>query len=39
VLFDLERGVIDDVRTLPLGERFRLDKLVNQKLGRGQQLG
>jgi tubulin beta len=37
VLFDLEPGVIDAVRTSPLGEFSRPENLVNQKqLGQGQ---
>jgi hypothetical protein len=39
VLFDLEPGVIDAFRVSPLGEIFRPDNLVNQKRGRGKQLG
>jgi tubulin beta len=35
VLFGLEHGVIGAVRTLPLGELFRLGYFVNQILGKG----
>jgi tubulin beta len=35
VLFDLEPGVIDAVRALPLGELFRPGNLVNQNAGAG----
>jgi hypothetical protein len=36
VLFDLEPGVIDAVRALPLGELFRPGGLVNQNTGAGK---
>eukprot|EP01083_Nonionella_stella_P150615 480063_1 len=35
VLFDLEPGVIDAVRSSPLGELFRPDNLINQNAGAG----
>jgi tubulin beta len=35
VLFDLEPGVIDAVRALPLGELFRPGNLVNENAGAG----
>jgi tubulin beta len=33
MLFDLEPGLIDAVRTSPLGELFRPGNLVNQNAG------
>jgi tubulin beta len=38
VLFDLEPGVIDAARTLPLGEVFRSGNFVNQTAGAGSNL-
>jgi hypothetical protein len=35
VLFDLEPGVIESVRTSPLGELFRPGNFVNQNAGAG----
>jgi tubulin beta len=35
VLFDLEPGVIDALRTSPLGEFFFSENLVNQNAGAG----
>jgi tubulin beta len=35
VLFDLEPGVIDAARALPLGELFHPGNLLNQNAGAG----